>query len=50
MVLVSHNMAAVNALCSRCIEMQGGSIVFDGPTAEATTRYYVNSLNLSGTN
>jgi lipopolysaccharide transport system ATP-binding protein len=47
-VLVSHNMAAVNALCSRCIEMQRGSIVFDGPTAEATTRYYVDSLNLSG--
>src|SRR5881296_1724844 len=37
-VLVSHNMAAINALCTRCIILDGGAIEFDGPTREATTR------------
>jgi lipopolysaccharide transport system ATP-binding protein len=45
-VLVSHNLAAINALCSRCIILDGGAIEFDGPTAEATVRYYANALNV----
>jgi lipopolysaccharide transport system ATP-binding protein len=45
-VLVSHSMAAINALCSRCIILDKGSIEFDGPTAEATARYYAESLNI----
>ncbi len=45
-VLVSHNMAAINALCSRCIILDGGAIEFDGSTAEATARYYADSLNV----
>jgi lipopolysaccharide transport system ATP-binding protein len=47
-VLVSHNTGAITALCSRCIVMESGSISFAGPTLEATTRYYVDSLNLNG--
>lgn len=47
-VLVSHSMAAINALCSRCIILEGGSITFSGPTIDATMRYYTESLNLSG--
>jgi lipopolysaccharide transport system ATP-binding protein len=47
-VLVSHNMGAIAALCSRCLVMQAGNITFDGPTMEATSRYYVESLNLNG--
>jgi lipopolysaccharide transport system ATP-binding protein len=44
-VLVSHNMAAINALCSRCIILDKGSIEFDGCAAEATSRYYTESLD-----
>jgi lipopolysaccharide transport system ATP-binding protein len=43
-VLVSHNMAAINALSSRVILLNDGGIIFDGPTAEATARYYAESL------
>jgi lipopolysaccharide transport system ATP-binding protein len=43
-VLVSHNMAAINALSSRVILLNDGGIAFDGPTLEATARYYAESL------
>jgi len=43
-VLVSHNMAAINALSSRVILMKDGGIEFDGSPAEATARYYAESL------
>jgi lipopolysaccharide transport system ATP-binding protein len=45
-ILVSHNMAAINALCDRCIILSSGSIEFDGPTAAATARYYADALNI----
>src|SRR5712671_4654035 len=43
-VLVSHSMAAINALCSRCILLDEGSVKFDGPTSDATALYYEESL------
>ena len=43
-VLVSHNMAAINALSSRVILLNEGGIEFDGATLEATARYYAESL------
>jgi lipopolysaccharide transport system ATP-binding protein len=46
-VLVSHNMAAINALSSRVIMMKDGGIVFSGPTSEATARYYAESLEVA---
>jgi lipopolysaccharide transport system ATP-binding protein len=46
-VLVSHNMAAINALSTRVIMMKDGGIVFNGPTAEATARYYSESLEVA---
>jgi lipopolysaccharide transport system ATP-binding protein len=51
-VLVSHNMAAINALSTRVIMMKDGGIVFNGPAADATARYYSESLDAaeSGTN
>ena len=51
-VLVSHNMAAINALASRVVMMKDGGIVFNGPASEATARYYSESLDVaeSGTN
>ena len=46
-VLVSHNMAAINALSSRVVLLQEGGIVFEGAPAEATARYYAESLNIA---
>jgi lipopolysaccharide transport system ATP-binding protein len=46
-VLVSHNMAAINALSSRVVMLKDGGIVFDGRPAEATSRYYRESLNVA---
>jgi lipopolysaccharide transport system ATP-binding protein len=47
-VLVSHSMAAINALCSRCIIMDAGSIEFEGGTEDATSRYYAESTKIEG--
>ena len=46
-VLVSHNMAAINALCSRCVLLEGGTVDFDGSAAAATGRYYAESIRLT---
>jgi lipopolysaccharide transport system ATP-binding protein len=46
-VLVSHNMAAINALSTRVIMMKDGGIVFNGPTSDATARYYSESLDVA---
>jgi lipopolysaccharide transport system ATP-binding protein len=43
-LLVSHNMASVNILCSRAVLLHQGSVMFDGATQEATDRY----LNAAG--
>jgi lipopolysaccharide transport system ATP-binding protein len=45
-VLVSHNMAAINALCSRCVILNDGGVEFDGPTDKATARYYAESVKI----
>jgi len=44
-ILVSHQMAAINALCSRCVILSRGAVEFDGATAQASARYYAESLN-----
>ena len=41
-LFVSHNMAAVRALCQRGIVLENGSIVFDG-TAEDSVNYYTET-------
>src|ERR1700692_4294279 len=43
-ILVSHNMAAINALASRVVLMKSGTIQFDGSPSEVTARYYAESL------
>lgn len=45
-ILVSHNMAAINALCSRCLVLEAGGVTFDGPTSAATERYYGETMEL----
>lgn len=49
-IFVSHNMAAVNALCSRCIVLKHGGKDFDGTTASATARHYQDALASAGGN
>ncbi|ABQ26537.1 ABC transporter ATP-binding protein [Geotalea uraniireducens] len=43
-LLISHNMTAVNSLCKRVIWVNGGKIVEDGPTAQIVTRYLATSV------
>ena len=38
-LFVSHNMAAIEALCSRCVVLDGGRVLFDGPPVEAVSKY-----------
>ncbi len=38
-LFVSHNMAAVEALCARGILLEHGRVVYDGPSGEAVRRY-----------
>lgn len=43
-LFVSHNMSAINALCSRCILLDGGRLVMNGKTAEVTAYYHATAL------
>jgi lipopolysaccharide transport system ATP-binding protein len=46
-LFVSHNMGAIRAFCGRCIVVDKGHVIFDGPTEEAVTRYLgVTSANV----
>jgi lipopolysaccharide transport system ATP-binding protein len=45
-ILVSHSMAAINALCTRCVILGGGTVQFDGNTDRATARYYADSIEI----
>lgn len=38
-LFVSHNMAAVNQLCTRCIYLKNGMVYEDGPTNTVVTNY-----------
>jgi ABC-type polysaccharide/polyol phosphate transport system ATPase subunit len=40
LVLVSHAPAAIERTCSRVVVLDGGKVVFDGPTAEALLHYH----------
>jgi lipopolysaccharide transport system ATP-binding protein len=39
LVLVSHNMHLIQSICRRCLVLDGGEAVFDGPTAAAIERF-----------
>ena len=43
-LFVSHDLTAVNSLCTRSILLHEGSKVMDGPTREVTT-HYLNTAN-----
>lgn len=38
-VVVSHDLYGIQALCSRCLILDKGEVVFEGPTTEAMQRY-----------
>lgn len=38
-LFVSHNMAAIEGLCNRCLFISGGTLVGDGPPHELVTKY-----------
>ncbi len=39
-VLVSHDPAAIERVCERVVVLDGGKVVFDGPTAEGLLHYH----------
>jgi ABC-type polysaccharide/polyol phosphate transport system ATPase subunit len=39
-VLVSHDPGAIERVCERVVVLDGGSVVFDGPTAEGLLHYH----------
>lgn len=44
-LFVSHNLAAVSALCNRCLYLKGGRVHMIGPTAEVIAAYLDNQSN-----
>jgi lipopolysaccharide transport system ATP-binding protein len=47
-LFVSHNMIAVQRLCSRCMLLEQGNVVYSGNTDEAVSRYYQSMMDTSG--
>jgi len=46
-IFVSHNMPLVSSLTSRCIYLDQGGVVDDGPSDSVTSRYLSDSLKMS---
>lgn len=47
-LFVSHNLPAVRMLCSRCIVLDGGALVFDGSPSAAIDRYLASKAGVRG--
>jgi lipopolysaccharide transport system ATP-binding protein len=47
-VFVSHNLAAVRALCPRALVLDKGRLVFDGATEDAVHRYLGHAQDAAG--
>ncbi len=45
---VSHNMAAIQALCGRVLWLDRGAVAFDGRVDEGVSRYLAASLHAAG--
>ncbi|MDQ3630394.1 MAG: ABC transporter ATP-binding protein [Actinomycetota bacterium] len=45
-LFVSHNLAAIESLCSRAIWLEGGRCVADGAPAEVISRYLSSSISV----
>jgi lipopolysaccharide transport system ATP-binding protein len=44
-LFVSHNMAAIESLCSRCVLLSGGRIAALGPTHEVVEAYFIEATD-----
>lgn len=47
-LFVSHNMPAIQNLCTRCVWLKAGRVVADGPTAEVLAAYNREAASASG--
>ena len=47
-LFVSHNMGAIEGLCQRCLLLESGRKIFDGPVPEAIARYRESTLEKAG--
>ena len=47
-LFVSHNMAAVQDLCTRVIVLENGTLTYDGATDEGVSRYLNSEIKSSG--
>lgn len=47
-LFVSHNMAAIQSLCSRTLLIADGQVDFDGPTDESIERYLIHCQPKTG--
>ncbi|HWI19291.1 MAG TPA: ABC transporter ATP-binding protein [Vicinamibacterales bacterium] len=48
-LFVSHNMAAIQALCSRAIWLESGTVAADGAVGDSVRRYLTSSANAART-
>jgi len=48
-LFVSHQMAAIQKLCERCVLLSGGEVKMDGPTAEVVREYLAMDGNRART-
>lgn len=46
-LFVSHNMAAIQALCTRVIWLDGGAVAYDGPVTDGIHRYLTQAAGSS---
>lgn len=46
-LFVSHNMGSVSNLCTRCLLLEKGEVVFEGETNEAISRYTSTAVHKS---
>jgi len=49
-LLVSHNMASIQSLCTRCCLLDAGHLVHIGDTREVVDEYVRSSINSAGAN
>lgn len=48
-IFVSHNMAAIQGICSRCCLLDKGQLVTEGPPRNVTEQYLANVLEVAST-
>jgi len=47
-IFVSHNMSVINQLCTRCLVLSNGKIIFDGDTEKAISHYLASEYEYFG--